>query len=655
MKKLLLFVALFIVNIYTTKAIDDTDISSFYYGTTIETISKYIDDKNTTLWLLLEYNNFLKEKKITEKNEKKLEIIDKLIEINEKNIFEKKLSYDTDEKNIEEFINYFSSKWIPTYQKYIDLIKNNKFLNIKDELWENMFLEILKNWTYDDIDFALNKWLNPSNKNNAWNIWFYDFIKSWWKFYPQTFVDKIKAWKFDEELTIKIIELIIKKWFNPNYLDTSWENILFAWLQLGNLNILKLLIENNEIDINLKNKDSKNILLKSIDDKKDLETIKIILSSKKLDFNSTSISWDNLLHLSQTLDINTLNEFLKKNIELNEINQINETPINKIIKLEADEKVIIEKYKLLKEYKKIDLTIKDNEWKNPIIYAVQKWYLDLYKEFKKENIEMKDIKTASWTNLLHFSVQSWKMDLIKEIQKLKIDINSIDDFWNTPLLYAASLSGNLDTISYLLEQKADINKLNNDKNNLLTTSINIKDYKLFDLVLKNLWDFNKIINEETKENIFLKIIKSKDNYLIKKTIQNNKKIKLNPNYIDNEWVWAIEIAINNNDIDTLYYLLNIEKIDLNIKNKLSQTPFILASINWDYNLINLFKKFDNINYQDENWKTRLIYACEKWNENIIKFLIQNKADKDIKDKEDKKCIDKIDKTKIWKEIYNLIK
>lgn len=653
-KKYIILIA-FCLNFNYSFAYDDNEIETFYYVKTIETIGKYIDEKNTTLWFLYEYKWFLHNKIEVEFDKEKLWVLYKILNINEENIKKQLLSLDISKNNIDIFITYFTWKH-PDYQKYLDLIKNNGIINSKDETGNNMFNVLLKNGTYDDIDFALNRWLHPNNKSNNWNIIFYDFIKVGGKFYPPTYLDKLLAGKFDEVGTIAIINNFILKWFDVNLVDNRNENIMYSALDLKNIKIIDILLKNKQINLNIKNIDGKSPLYYAIEKWNDKNIIIDFIKNEKIDINWTDYDWNNLIQMFANKENDFFKELFKRNININNQNKLWETELMKIISHNTGATDIIEKYNLLSSYKPLNLDLKDTDGNNALMRIAQSGKVIVFKELLKTFNNIKE-KNILWQELLSIAsaANAW-WEMIQEILKLDIDINAVDNEWNSALHYAVKTI-NYDIINELLTAWIDGNILNSKNENILTYIIEKNDIKLLNMVLKYNVDINKVIKKEENFNIFLDLIKKDKIDLAKIILRNKSELKLDINFSDNLWQTALYYAIINKDLDLVKLLISNE-IDINQANKDLQTPLMIASQIWDINIVNSIISHPQlqINQLDKNGKNALIYACIKSDENTIKTLINNKIDIKIIDTDGKKCLDYIKESKnISKEIFEFLK
>ncbi len=654
MKRIIFFIILVWVSFPIFSSISEAslsqgEIADFYYLKTIETISKYIDDKHTTLWFLYEYNDFLNEKLSSEKDVDNIFIINELIRINKGNILKQLNNITTNPENIKIFTNYFASK-ASEYKKFMTLISTKSDINALDENWDNMMAILLKNWTYEDIDFALSRWLKSTIINKTWNIAFYDFIKTWWKFYPKTYIDKILAWRFDEAWTIDIVKNVIKKWFNLNLVDLNRQNIAFYTIDLWNQKIIDLIFNDKNTNLNIKNKDWLNPVFYAISINKPVSLIANLLKNQNFDINSTDANWNNIIQYVWWKDIALLEEVLKRNIEINNQNKLGETEIISMIKSEIDTKSFLKKYDLLKWYKKLDLSIKDNNWNDSLLSSVSlTWWLDIFKAIIPDYNNIGTINNSGST-LLQIATEKWNIDLVKELLKYSPNVNILDNDWNSALNIAAKIKSK-DIVDLLLENSADVDNTNNAWENLLYTAITDDNDELIDLALTHKANPNKIVWED-KISIFLYAAKNNKTEVIDKILKARDNLWLDINTSDKLWENALFYAIDNKNPELVKILLE-NWIDPNKADKDWITPIIYASTKSDYNSFTYLLKYQaNYLAVDKSAKNALINACEQDEINIIKKLIDLWAD----DKSRRKCLNTLKKdSKIGLELYKLLK
>jgi palmitoyltransferase len=218
-------------------------------------------------------------------------------------------------------------------------------------------------------------------------------------------------------------------------------------------------------------------------------------------------------------------------------------------------------------------------------------------------------------------IENASQKLLESASNHKIDFLSIKDSLNNSLImfYCSSLEYyNLKIILYVIEkQNIDSDKLNeyflsenNDNMNIFEIASELGDIKIFNILKKYLIDNNSLLNNLLKpqrDNIF-------------------------------------HTAAKNNQIISLlfYYSFYNNSNCLEIPNEKSRTPLHLSCNKnyYDFScmLVNLGI---NMDLRDEEGKTAMFYAVKKQSIKIIKSLLLNGADKNIRDNNNNKCIDYI--------------
>ena len=91
-------------------------------------------------------------------------------------------------------------------------------------------------------------------------------------------------------------------------------------------------------------------------------------------------------------------------------------------------------------------------------------------------------------------------------------------------------------------------------------------------------------------------------------------------------------ACRNGVLELVKKFIEVDKIDVNIIDRHSYTPIILAADNNRIDVVEyLIEKGADINYQDIYDRTALQYATLRENINIVKVLIESNANWNLKD------------------------
>ena len=220
-------------------------------------------------------------------------------------------------------------------------------------------------------------------------------------------------------------------------------------------------------------------------------------------------------------------------------------------------------------------------------------------------------------------IEQASQKLLEMSSNHNIDILSIKDSLNNNLIsfYCSSQDYlNLKIILYTIEkQKQKINidtnllnnyflSENNDNMNVFEISSELGDIKLFNILKKYLIGNNSLLNcliKPKRDNVF-------------------------------------HIAAKNNQIISLLFYYSFYKNSdcLQIPNEQLKTSLHISCQKNYYDFSRVLVNLGiNMDLQDKKGKTAMFYAVEKQNIKIVKNLILNGANKNIKDNNNNKCID----------------
>ncbi len=223
-----------------------------------------------------------------------------------------------------------------------------------------------------------------------------------------------------------------------------------------------------------------------------------------------------------------------------------------------------------------------------------KIYYQLENEIKKNNL-INIIKILNigfdinafhnyYGSLLHIAVENNKFDIVKYLIENKINVNLVNKH-NTTSLIEAFRSNNICIINYLMQNNADINIIQTNGRSCLYYAIINNNLNLVKLLL-------------------IKKINLENNYVCQAYFSNDKKI--------------FNYYLNNG------YSIN----DGNVDEHLNTILISLCYNNTDYNIeqiIYLISIGIDINKQNKYGYTALHIACSNGFFNIVKILIENKA------------------------------
>ena len=100
---------------------------------------------------------------------------------------------------------------------------------------------------------------------------------------------------------------------------------------------------------------------------------------------------------------------------------------------------------------------------------------------------------------------------------------------------------------------------------------------------------------------------------------------MDPNSVDLKGDPMLVIAIRDKSSKVTEYLLNNKQIDVDLSNKLGETPLMLAAIDGDLPLVKRLVLKNKAQIDHIGW-TPLLYACSKGRLEVAQFLVDNGAD-----------------------------
>lgn len=130
---------------------------------------------------------------------------------------------------------------------------------------------------------------------------------------------------------------------------------------------------------------------------------------------------------------------------------------------------------------------------------------------------------------------------------------------------------------------------------------------------------------EDQINAFVKAAKFDDSSEVKTLLKQG----VNPNATDSKGTPMLVLAVKDNSTGVIEVLLSNTNTDVDLSNKVGETPLMIASINGDLPLVKTLVLQKKAMVDHVGW-TPLHYACTKGHLNVAKFLIANGATVDSK-------------------------
>ncbi|EAY16663.1 hypothetical protein TVAG_066680 [Trichomonas vaginalis G3] len=225
--------------------------------------------------------------------------------------------------------------------------------------------------------------------------------------------------------------------------------------------------------------------------------------------------------------------------------------------------------------------------------------------------------------------QRGKKRALENVRKPTYPVFYKDSNGNTPAHLAAQ--NNLsDIMIVLIEKKCDLTAKNSSGKTPAILSINKHNINILHLIIEAKWKPN---DKEEMIEIVKECVLVAGNASFIQLIHDNFKDIIDYSYQftekNNQYTY-LHLAAQKDNIPVIEFLINIAKIDPDIKNELNQTPLFFAVKAKKEQAVNLLiKQKATININDSNGKTPLILACEEKSFEICKLLLDNNADPNL--------------------------
>jgi uncharacterized protein len=146
--------------------------------------------------------------------------------------------------------------------------------------------------------------------------------------------------------------------------------------------------------------------------------------------------------------------------------------------------------------------------------------------------------------------------------------------------------------------------------------------KLSAIVFTSLFSFSGLIYAQTEDQItdFTKAAKFDDISEVKSLI----KAGVNPNTLDPKGNPMLFLAVKENSTKVIDYLTSLPGIDINQPNKSGETPLMMASIEGNLALVKYLVLSKKASVNNAGW-TPLQYACTRGHLEVAEFLLSNGA------------------------------
>ena len=378
-----------------------------------------------------------------------------------------------------------------------------------------------------------------------------------------------------------IIEYIILKFSNNNFLDENKNNLLYYAINKNlSLDIIKKIIEKN-ININNINNDLDTVLSFAIKNIKSFELIKLLINSNS-DINYIDKNEESIFHLLLKYKYNKIIEimidkFLYFNI--NDINNNNELQHGIIKYLPQNILEIL--------INKVNINNVNKDGYNSLHLAIQNKNIDIVKKLLEKNIKINtDINNTKSTLYLCLENDILDENILSSILEKTVVNKSISI---SPINIGLIKNISLNLIDKMIDIY-DINQLNADNSNCLYTlcrNCNDNNFNEYFKLIQKVIGLGININQN--DNVFVSPLTRS---ITNKNINNDNKIRLINLFLDNKadlinpsmsvslLIYALQTKLPN---DIVYKFINnniINNVDEHSQNAL----FYAIIKKYDYNM-----------------------------------------------------------------------
>ncbi len=380
------------------------------------------------------------------------------------------------------------------------------------------------------------------------------------------------------------------------------EKLMLAAIK-GDVDSVKKIIEKKEVDLNKLDSTGHTVLQRAAFFGR--EEIVNILINERIVPNQPSA----LIHAASTTSDeagkNIVNALIKAKATLDAQNMNGETAVFVAIKngnVKTAEALI---------KAGADLNIPDNEGKTPLMKAIKNEDLDCIKVLlnAKERIYLNEKDKNSLTPLMA-AVKTGNPKIVNEIIKTRLVDHSIRNNDDRTALMMAARYGYTEIVKLLLD--ANEPNLTDCWQTMMKAGINAYP----DIV--NLFKKTKVIDENDKWVKWMTATVLGDIDTLKLL---SKDIELEKDKKDLNQKTALFYAADEGNIDVVRVLVVEAKVDINTQNKYGWTPLMLAADSEDIEMVKLLLESKaNTDIKNDEGDTALQIAKDKGSENIVKVF-----------------------------------
>jgi ankyrin repeat protein len=401
--------------------------------------------------------------------------------------------------------------------------------------------------------------------------------------------------------------------------DSRKLGLLFLACQLGDLNLVQILLEHTNIKINQTNKDGATPLYNACFDGY-LQVVAELLKHPNILINQADIDGTTALYLACYNGHSAIvAELLKHSkIEINQARSDGSTAL--YIACHKGHLAVVTE--LLKQ-PKIEINPARSNGVTPLYIACQNGHLDVVAALLTHpKIEINQATSNGVTPLLR-ACQKGHLAVITELlQHAKIEINQADSDGTTPL-YIACQNGHLGIVTELLKQsKIEINQA--DSNGVTPLLIACQNGHI-DVVAKLLKQSKILVNLGANNGVNPLYIACQQGHLAVITeLLEQPKIEVNQ---ARDGVTPLFMACQYNQLDVIELLLKTPGIDINSRGLANHTPLLVACLSSDtQNNEKLFQlllnKGASLSHKNDKGQTALDIAIKQNNTAALSVLLK---------------------------------
>ncbi|XP_046550763.1 ankyrin-1-like [Haliotis rubra] len=231
----------------------------------------------------------------------------------------------------------------------------------------------------------------------------------------------------------------------------------------------------------------------------------------------------------------------------------------------------------------VDINVRGRYACTPLMVAAKRGYVDVFRFLMSEGSKA-SLADASGDNTLHLASRSGHVDIVGCILSQNItDINSRGSFERTPLIFAAS-SGHRDVFDLLTKRGANVHLVDRSKSNILHVAcISGKVKMVKHIISKHIVEINSRGNEG--RTVLMMAAEKGNIELVQFIVKEGGNMLLTDDDEEN----MLHIACHGGHVEMVKYILQESTVDLEATNKYGSTPQKVAREKNNKEVLNYLK------------------------------------------------------------------